>query len=189
MLVDPLLSITEITPLERAVNLGMPVLDHVIAALTERWSHHLRDEETLLRLLFALDVARSEPPWSSGVPDDLEQFSADQLLAQFGGVDALSPESCLALGLLAVRRPDLVGSNTNSEQLLDRAGERMPESLIARFRGFFAGDLTDALEVRRRRTHLLREIHARFAGRGLPGLELKQHMSRAVNRAGTQIRL
>jgi hypothetical protein len=64
---DVILSIAEITEIERAYALGAPTLGRAAAGLLARWQMPLRDIETFLRLAFLSWYRQNEPAWLTGL--------------------------------------------------------------------------------------------------------------------------
>lgn len=189
MIHEPILSLAEITALERSFTLGAPTLDLVARALGARWRAGLRDEDTLARIAAVGHVARSEPGWTRGGADALPTLDRFVDAAE---ARELPPETAFVVGQLLVRTPDLAGAGLaglEGEELIDRAAERCPASVLFAVGRFFAGDRELEIEVVRVRPQLRRELHARFAGRGLLGERIRPEWLRAVNQAGRQPRL
>jgi len=174
MELHPVLSLSEITAIERAYELGAPTLGLAAAHLLRRWVHHLRDEETFLRLLFLRWFRDYEPNDMTGlIGQDIP--APEDLIEQYGGLDAAGPEASFVIAHLATVAPDALGRtnpwHAQAEPLFRAAEARFPASYLFRCWPYFLGT-TEDLQSPRQELNL--EIHARFHGRGALGVYLEQ---------------
>jgi len=98
---DPILSIQEINEIERAYLHGAPTLGFAGNALFQRWEFGLRDEETLIRIIFLLWYRMTEPLFLTGLDKfRAEDVSVDGLIRDFGGEIRLSGETRFIVAVL-----------------------------------------------------------------------------------------
>lgn len=148
----------------------------VIAALLNRWHHGLRDSETTIRLVFHL--------WSDveGLPRRLflpeaPVPTAETILDEAGGVDALPPESQFAVALLAHIVSYGIGGDADAweraaPEIAAKASAREPSSQLLRNWPYYLGRTRETEGLWK---YLMAEVHARFDGRGAYG-EYMRHM-------------
>lgn len=175
---DKILSIHEINEIERGYSHGAPTLGFAGNALLQRWQFGLRDEETLVRLIFVLWYSMTEPLFLTGLDkfrgDDL---SVDGLIEDYGGAARLSGESRFIFALLG-HGGYAYGLGKESEwqersrRFFADAVEMQPHSLLFADWMFLIGEAEDTKNLK---TKIEKEIHARFNGRGYMG-EYLTHM-------------
>lgn len=176
-----LLSLSEITALEDAHQLGGSTLGVASEALLARWRHGMRDAETLARLLFLIWYDCAD---QSFLPEPLQRPSVDELIGEAGGETALPADTLFIVGFVANLFPYCFGAEAEwerrSQVFLERAVEREPQSRLLRNWPFF---IREADDTRDPRIYIEPEIHARYAGRGELGRYM-QHM--LLTRLGPQ---
>jgi hypothetical protein len=174
---DVILSIAEITEIERAYALGAPTLGRAAAGLLARWQMPLRDIETFLRLAFLSWYRQNEPAWLTGLEEELP--TVEQLVEQFGGEAALNAEARFVLGwpiAYSVSLGDDVDRQPQAaREWVTQAAQLDPQSRVFREWRYWLRDTEETLGAR---THIELELHARFAGRGALGSYI-EHMLRA----------
>lgn len=165
---DKLLSLAEISEVERAYDHGVPALGRAASALLARWRLPLRDDETFLRLAFLCWYAEHEPGWLTGLEDELP--GVNDLISERGGEEALSGEALFTLAILWHLSPPLHMSEAAYREkagaFARRAAEREPTSRVFREWRFFFGEEaeTDGPQI-----YVRPEVHARYHGRGAMG--------------------
>ncbi len=178
---DRILSIQEINEIERAYSHGgAPTLGFAASALLQRWRFGLKDEETLIRLVFLLWYRMTEPPYLTGLDKfELKGVSVESLLADFGGEDHLSGEARF-VGAILGHGPYAYGLGNEAEwqarsrRFFSEAAKMESCSLLFADWTYLIGESND---TRNLKTKIEKEIHARFHGRGYMGEYLKHMLS------------
>lgn len=138
---EKVLSLSEITGIERAYDHGVPTLGRAASALLARWRLPLRDDETFLRLAFLCWYAEHEPGWRTGLESEFP--GVDDLVAERGGEEVLSAEALFTLAVLWHLFPSLGGDDAayqaRAAVLGEGAAAREPASRIFREWRFFFG--------------------------------------------------
>ena len=173
-------SLAEIGVLEAAYENGAKSLGTAKVALRDRWAANLRDDETLIRLLFLNWYSCSEPGWLTGLePSEENEF--DNLVAEAGSWENFEPESKFILGVLANSFPYCCGEEEKwaglSPSLFQEAEKQAPDSLVFRNWEYLLG-LNE--EPNDPRIHIKPELHARFHGRGYMGTYLLHILGQSV---------
>jgi hypothetical protein len=190
---DKVFAINEINEIERAYTHGATVLGFAAAGLLQRWQYGLRDEETLIRLIFLFWYSRTEPTDLTGLDQfNVDEISVEDLIDGFGGEDRLSAESRFIIAILghsayAFGLGDEAEWEKKSLQYFDDACRIEPQSALFSDWKFLIGE---AKNSRNLKAKIETEIHARFRGRGYMGdylVHVLSGMTRpnrvAVNRA------
>lgn len=175
-----ILSVQEINEIERGYSHGAPTLGFAANALLQRWQFGLKDEETLIRLIFLLWYRMTEPSLFTGLDKfRSEDISVESLLSDFGNENRLSGETrfivaVLGHGAYAFGLGNEVEWRTKSRRYFANAANLEPQS-------FLFADWTYLIEeskdTRNLKTSIEKEIHARFAGRGYMGDYLEHVLS------------
>ena len=176
---DRILSIAEITQLENAYIVGAPTLGIAAAELLRRWRFGLKDEETLLRLIFLRWYSLTEPPFLTGLNEFADEVEVENVLDEFGGEDRLSGEgrfviAVLGHGAYAVGLGEEAAWHEKSRRYFLAALRDDPASRLFADWKYLIGEAKD---TRNLKTKIEPEIHARFAGRGYMGEYLKHTLS------------
>lgn len=164
-----ILSISEVTEIERAYKHGVPSLGLAAHALLARWNNNLRDEETFIRLIFMHWYSCSEPNFLTGL--EQESPSTEAFITGYGGEQKLSAETLFIIGLLgydtfAFCFGEEVLWRRKCREFLERAATREPTSQLFSEWTYFIGEKSTTTNLK---TKMLPEIHARFNGRGVLG--------------------
>ena len=170
-----ILSLAEITEIERAYKHGVPSLGSAAEELLHRWRNNLKDEETCVRLVFFRWYSCSEPDRLTGLNKEIP--SVENIITEFGGENSLAAETLFILGVL--------GSNTfafcfgeesvwreKCRGFLKRATELEPTSQLFADWAYFVDESPSTKNLR---TKITPEVHARFNGRGALG-EYMEHI-------------
>jgi len=179
-----LLSISEVNEPERGYALGAATLGIAFRALYQRWDANLRDEETLLRLIFLQWYSRTEPGYLTGL-DGIEQPpSIDELLDAFGGEQKLSADSLFTIAMLgygeyAFGLGDENEWRSKSIQYFKRASELEPKSDLMVDWQFFTGERKESSRLK---TKMRVEAHARFFGRGYMGTYIRGRLNSSMGK-------
>jgi hypothetical protein len=168
-LADRILSLAEITALEQACELGAPLFSQVLEALLARWNSPLRDAETATRLLYYIHEGHTTQPQYTGI-ESVDLPSAERVLEEAGGEEALPADTLFALALLLSWQAwpfgDAASWTVTSRRWAETAMIREPKSRLFREWKFFFHEArnTDGPKV-----YIEPEIHARYHGRGMFG--------------------
>jgi len=170
-MVERILSVQEIGEIERGYALGIPALGFAAKEFLRRWQFGLKDEETLIRLVFLFWYSRTEPPFLTGLNNEFDGLSVERLLEEFGGEDRLGRESRFIIAMLgygeyAFGLGDETEWRAKSTTFLRDAGADEPQSFLFADWKFFIDEAPDTKSLK---TKIETEIHARFAGRGYMG--------------------
>jgi hypothetical protein len=167
-----ILSVHEIYEIERGYSHGAPTLGFAANALIERWSFGLRDEETLLRLIFLRWFRITEPPMLTGLSEDgTNEHSVETLINEFGGESKLTGEARFVIALLghgsyAFGLGNEAEWQERSRRFFIESTELNPESRLFSEWEYLIGEREDSRNLK---TLIEKEIHARFNGRGYMG--------------------
>ncbi|MBX3267366.1 MAG: hypothetical protein KF831_11735 [Acidobacteria bacterium] len=166
------LSIQEINEIERGYSHGAPTLGFAANALLQRWQFGLRDEETLLRLIFFIWYRITEPTILTGLDKaKFDEVSVEALIENFGGEHSLSAEARFIIAILG-HGPYAYGFGNEkkwhetSRRFFTDSVELSPESRLFSEWKYLIGEASDS---RNMKTLIEKEIHARFVGRGYMG--------------------
>ncbi len=166
------LSIQEINEIERGYSHGAPTLGFAANALLQRWQFGLRDEETLVRLIFMLWYRMTEPPFLTGLDKfRSEVVSVEALIEDLGGESKLSGETRFIIAILG-HGPYAFGlGNEKKWQEISRRffSEAVELNLESRLFSEWKYLIGEADNSRNLKTLIEKEIHARFVGRGYMG--------------------
>ena len=183
---QPVLSLADITDLERAYALGAPTLGLAAAALLARWQLPLRDEETFLRLAFLSWYREHEPEWLTGLEAPLPAVEA--LVEDRGGENRLQPEARFTIAVLWDLFPPLGADDTAVRQRArswaEQAAVVEPTSRLFSEWRYILREVEDTSGPR---VYIEPEIQARYAGRGAMGAYLA-HTLMARLRPGGPLR-
>ncbi|MDQ3634937.1 MAG: hypothetical protein M3405_10595 [Acidobacteriota bacterium] len=168
-----ILSLSEITEIERTYKHGFPSLGFAAEELLHRWRNDLRDEETCVRLIFLRWYSCSEPSYLTGLENEMPTI--ETIINEFGGEVVLSSETLFILGILG---HDTFAFCFGEESIwqkkcigfLERATELQPSSQLFEDWNYFIGKSANTKNLK---TKIIPEIHARFNGRGALGDYLK----------------
>lgn len=169
---DNVLSIQEINEIERGYAHGAPTLGYAAKACVKRWQFGLRDEETLLRLIFFLWYEITEPPFLTGLSAfKTKAATVDSLIEDYGDENKLSAEArfiiaVLGHGAYAYGLGDEREWQERSRRFFAEAAGSDPESRLFSDWKYLIGDADDSKNLK---TLLEKEMHARFFGRGHMG--------------------
>lgn len=161
-------SLAEIGVLGAAYEQGATSLGTAKSALKARWSANLRDNETLIRLLFLSWYPCSEPGNLTGLRQ-YEKNEFENLLSDAGGPSSLEAESQFILGVLSDSDsfPFCCGAEDKwsklSGDLFKAAVEQAPHSLVFRNWEYLMNKREEPTDPR---IHIRPELYARFHGRG-----------------------
>lgn len=169
-----ILSISEITDIERAYKHGVPSLGIAAEELLHRWRNNLRDEETCIRLIFLRWYSCSEPIWLTGLEMEtplIQSALIQSVIDEFGGEDSLSAETLFVLGFLGGTLYAFCFGDESIWQkkckgFLKRATEIESTSQLFADWAYFVDESSTTKNLR---TKIAIEIHARFNGRGALG--------------------
>ena len=175
-----ILSLAEITEVERAYKYGVPSLGSAAEELLHRWRNNLKDEETFVRLVFLRWYSCSEPDWLTGLNKEIPLI--ENIIAEFGGENSLAAETLFILGVL--------GGNTfafcfgeestwreKCRGFLKRAAELEPTSQLFADWTYFVDESPSTKNLR---TKITPEVHARFHGRGALGDYMEHILTSAL---------
>ena len=173
---EKILSISEITEIERAYSLGVPSLGIAAEKLIARWVNELRDEETAIRLIFLRWYSKTEPQHLTGLADSETKIPPiETIIQQFGGEPRLSAECMFAIAILsfdgyAFGMGDETIWQSKARQYFIRAAETEPRSVLFTDWKFLIGEADDSRNLK---ATIEAEIHARFHARGYMGTYLE----------------
>ena len=166
-----ILSVQEIGEIERTYALDVPALGFAGKEFLRRWQFGLRDEETLIRMIFLFWYSNTEPPFLTGLNETFDGFSVRRFLDEFGGEKRLGAESRFIIAMLGYAAyadglGDEVEWRPKSREFFISASKDEPVSfLFAEWKYF----VSEAGDTRNLKTKIETEIHARFGGRGYMG--------------------
>jgi hypothetical protein len=177
---DKILSIQEINEIERGYSHGVPTLGFAAKALLQRWQLGIKDEETLVRLIFLLWYRMTEPVFLTGLDEfKVNDISVESLMHDSGREIGLSGEArfvvaVLGHGAYAFGLGSEVEWHGRSRRFFAEAAEMESQSLLFADWMYLIGEAEDSKNLK---TKIEREIHARFNGRGYMGEYLTRVLS------------
>ena len=171
-----MLSLSEITTIETADQLGAKALGTAYDALAKRWEYGLTDNETFIRLLFLKWYSISEPNWYNGLPQQ-EELSVENFIRQRGDLFSFPLENQFIIAVLSHSFPWCFGDENKwqeaSRQLFKNV--ESSKSLVFSNWQYLLGHTKEINGIRK---NIKPELHARFYGRGEMGSYLL-HILRA----------
>ena len=163
-----MLSLSEISIIEQADQLGAKALGTAYDALERRWEYGLTDNETFIRLLFLKWYSISEPNWYNGLPEQKELSSVEAFIYQRGDMLLFPPENQFVIAVLSHSFPWCFGDEKKWQEYSINLFKNVETSKSLVFSNWqYLLDHTK--EVNGLRKNIKPELHARFYGRGEMG--------------------
>jgi len=162
-----MLSLSQITVIEQADQLGAKALGTAYDALVKRWEYGLTDNETFIRLLFLKWYSISEPNWYNGLPEQ-ELLSVEEFIHQRGDLFSFPLENQFIIAVLSHGFPWCFGDEKKWQDISKQLFKNVETSNSLVFSNW-QHLLDNTKEVNGLRKNIKPELHARFYGRGEMG--------------------